>query len=81
MNRSSSHIEHSAEVKMHLVVDGQKLPIAQLGPDFLILRKTVDHPPADAILFVSIDGKVREWEIRLPDGILVGSRRVAIGKA
>jgi hypothetical protein len=35
---------HSADVRMHLTVNGQVLSIGQLGPDFLILRDPTDHP-------------------------------------
>ena len=63
---------------MHLVLDGQPFSISQLGPDFLILEVPVDHPPATAVLFFSIDGHERAREVRLPEGISAGSRRVAI---
>jgi hypothetical protein len=66
---------------MHLVLDGKTLSIGQLGPDFLLLDAPIDHPPATALLFFSIDGKEREREIHLPEGISAGSRRVVIAKA
>jgi len=63
---------------MHLLLDGQILSIGQLGPDFLILDKAIDHPPANARLFFAVDGKEREWDVRLPEGMSVGSRRVVV---
>ena len=63
---------------MHIEIGGETLSVAQLGPDFLILHEAIDHPPADAILFFSIDGNERRRPIRLPDGISTRSRRVAI---
>ena len=63
---------------MHLLLDGQMLSVGQLGPDFLILDPAIDHPPANARLFFSLDGNEREWEIRLPEGMSAGSRRVVI---
>jgi hypothetical protein len=75
------HTGHSADVKMHLLLDGQTLSVGQLGPDFLILDKAIDHPPASARLFFALDGNEREWEIRLPEGMSAGSRRVVIAKA
>ena len=72
---------HSADVKMHLVLDGKPLPIAQLGSDFLILREPINHPPANAVLFFSIDGNERVREVRLPDGISVGVEKVLIATA
>jgi hypothetical protein len=75
---SYSYTGHSADVKMHLVLNGRSLSVSQLGPDFLILEIPLDHPPATAVLFFSIDGNERTREVRLPEGISAGSRRVAI---
>jgi hypothetical protein len=69
---------HSADVRIHLHVNGQVLPIAQLGPEFLILRTLVDHPPCDAEITLSIDGQERRWFVHLPNGIQVGQRKTAI---
>lgn len=60
---------HSADVRIQLHVNGHDLPVAQLGPDFLILRSPVDHPPADAEITMSIDGHQTRWRVRLVDGI------------
>ena len=54
---------------MHLHVNGQVLAIGQLGPDFLILRDAIDHPPSDASILLSIDGDESRWTVHLPDGI------------
>jgi hypothetical protein len=63
---------------MHLNVNGQVLAIGQLGPDFLILREAIDHPPTDASIFLSIDGHERRWTVHLPDGIQVGKPETRI---
>ena len=80
MLTSLAHTGHSSEVRMHLVLDGQILSIGQLGPDFLILKKAIDHPPATARLFFAVDGNEREWNVHLPEGISAGSRRVVIAR-
>ena len=67
-------------MKLHLVLDGRTLSIGQLGPDFLILDAPIDHPPATAVLFFSIDGTERERQVRLPEGISAASPRVKIAK-
>jgi hypothetical protein len=54
---------------MQLNVNGHVLRIGQLGPDFLILRDAIDHPPADASILLSIDGDESHWTVHLPDGI------------
>ena len=77
---SAGHTGHSADVKMHLRLDGQTLSVGQLGPDFLILDTAIDHPPASGRLFFAVDGNEGDLEIHLPQGISAGSRRVAIAK-
>jgi hypothetical protein len=63
---------------MQLTVNGHVLPISQLGPDFLILRSPIDHPPADAEIAVWVDGDERRWHVRLPQGLQAGRREAAI---
>ena len=60
---------YSADVRMHLTLNGHVLTIAQLGPDFLILDGPVNHPPAQAEVTVSIDGDETRWPVYLTDGI------------
>jgi hypothetical protein len=81
MLTSLGHTGHSADVKMHLLLEGQILSVGQLGPDFLILDKAIDHPPAGARLFLAVDGKEREWDVHLPEGMSAGSRRVVIARS
>ena len=50
---TDNHTGHSAEVKMHVVRDGSKLQVSQLGPDFLLLDEADDFEgPAQVILSV-----------------------------
>jgi hypothetical protein len=71
---------HSAIVHTHLYVNGSILPVSQLGPNFLILKNPFDHPPTDAEISMSIDGREDRWRIRLPDGIQTGKLRTPISK-
>jgi hypothetical protein len=66
---------------MELRLNGRVLPIAQLGPDFLMLVTPIDHPPAEAEIALSIDGDERCWRVRLVDGIAASQRdtRIAPG--
>ena len=56
---------------MQLFVNGQVLKIAQIGPRFLMLGQPIEHPPAEAEILMSIDGKEERWRVCLPDGISV----------
>jgi hypothetical protein len=68
---------HSAQVKMQLLINGRSIPVAQLGPDFLLLDHPFDLPPGNAELVVQVDQSERRWEVRLPNGISSTSNRVA----
>jgi hypothetical protein len=81
MSTASPHSSsHSAIVRMELRLNGHVLPIAQLGPDFLILQHPVDHPAAEGEIFLSIDGRERRWVVRLQDGISAAGERVPISR-
>ena len=69
---------HSASFSMQLVVNGSTLSIAQLGPDFLLLRDTMDHPPAEATIIVRVDANERRWTVNLPEGLTKASDRVRL---
>ena len=40
----SSHGGHSADVRISLMFGGHSIPVAQLGPDFLLLDAPDEHP-------------------------------------
>ena len=63
---------------MSLLVDGDSLPVAQLGPDFLLLGVVADHSPCDAVVKLRVDNVERQWSVRLPQGISPASRRVML---
>ena len=63
---------------MALHVNGHVLPIAQMGPNFLLLNQPIDHPPADAEITLSIDGAETRWPVRLEQGLSASERRTAI---
>ena len=63
---------------MELLVDGSSLPIAQMGPDFLLLGRSIDHPPGTARIVMRIDESESDWEVSLPEGITANVFRVAI---
>lgn len=80
MLSSFAHSGCSSRVGMQLLIDGASLPIAQMGPDFLLLDKPVDHPPCDATILFCVDDSKRRWAVRLPDGRSTGGERVAIAR-
>jgi hypothetical protein len=74
----SSQGGNSAQVKMKLLITGSSLPVAQMGPDFLLVMEAVDLPPSNAIIVMQVDDAERRWDVHLPNGISLVSKRVAI---
>jgi hypothetical protein len=72
---------YSAYVRMHLSVNGHRLRIGQLGPNFIILDDIADHPPSRAEISMSIDGEEERWPVMLPDGISAGTPETRIASA
>ena len=69
---------HSADVMISLMFRGQSIPVAQLGPDFLLLDGPADHAPGPASILLRVDQSEKRWDVRLPNGISSASKRVAI---
>jgi hypothetical protein len=78
MMPKSSQGGHSAQVKMKLLVNGSSLSVAQMGPDFLLVSEAIDHPPTNASIVMQVDESERRWDVRLPEGISLGSKRIVI---
>jgi len=71
---------HSADVRMHLTVNGHVMTIGHLGPDHLILDDPIELPPAEAEIFMSVDGQESHWRVNLLNGISPASSRVEISQ-
>jgi hypothetical protein len=69
---------HSAEVHIILLLDDLSLPVAQLGPNFLVLKDRINHPPADAEIAMTIDGHEERWQVHLNDGVKATERKTRI---
>lgn len=63
---------------MRLLVAGVTVPVVQLGPDFLLVAAPLDLPAGDASVIMQVDAGERRWNVRLPEGSSVASRRVTI---
>ena len=69
---------HSAQVRMRLVTTDVELPIAQLGPDFLILETPTDLMTSEAEIILQVDASERRWSVILPDGLRAARLRTRI---
>jgi hypothetical protein len=72
---------HSADVRIQLILNGESIPVAQLGPGILLLDAATDHPPGKASIVMRVDRSEKRWDVHLPDGIAGDRKRVAIAGA
>ena len=68
----------SAQVEMHLIINGSSVSITHMGPDFLFIEGGDDHPSGQATIVLQVDDIERRWQVNLPDGISKASTRVAL---
>ena len=67
---------HSADVKMHVLRDGSRLRVSQLGPDFLMLEEADDFEgPAKVIL--SVDGETHSRDVQLQCGLTGNQKTIS----
>ena len=77
--RACSNGGHSAIVKMQLRFNGTTIPIAKMGPDYIVVESASDHPPCEATIEMWVDDSESHWNVRLPNGISARSKRVVLG--
>lgn len=65
---------------MHLKVGDVILPIAQLGPDFIILESPIDLPTTEGEITLRVDASERRWPVTLPDGLSATAQRTRIAR-
>ncbi len=73
-----NYSNHSARVQMRLIVNGSSIGITQMGPDFLFIEPTADHPPGEANILFKVNESERRWTVKLPEGISAESERIVI---
>jgi hypothetical protein len=76
--KASNYGGHSAIVKMQLNFNGTSIPIAKMGPDYIVVDSDRNHPPCEATIELRIDDSESRWNVRLPNGISAGSNRTAL---
>jgi hypothetical protein len=78
---SSPKSGYSATVQMFLEVGGVRHDVSHMGPEFIILAKPVNCPPCEAVVGLSVDGRLKQWPVKLPEGISEAASRVRTAKA
>lgn len=78
---SSPKTGYSATVEMFLDIGGVRHDVSHMGPEFIILARSVNCPPCEAVVGLCVDGRLKEWTVRLPEGISDTSNRVRTARA
>lgn len=65
---------------MVLRLDGMEVPVAQMGPDFLILKEFSSSSAKEGVVSLTVDGVSEEIPVHLPHGILPASKRIEIAE-
>ncbi len=78
MVNSTTYCSRSADVTIELRFNGFVIPVAQLGPDFLILDDPVDQPSGEAEIMLRVDDDEQRWPVFLPDGLSRDRRTIRL---
>jgi hypothetical protein len=62
---STIKANYSANVAIWLVVAGVSYAVAKTGPTYVVLRKPADIPASIGTLRVVVDGRERDWPVRI----------------
>jgi hypothetical protein len=65
---------------LHLGV--QDVPLAQMGPDFIILKQVLTQAarPMAASITLTVDERVKTFPVDFPQGIPAGQRRISLAE-
>ena len=73
---SSPKTGYSVTVEMFLEIGGVRRDVSHMGPESIILASPVKCPPCDGVVGLCVDGRLKQWTVRLPEGISETSNRV-----
>jgi hypothetical protein len=72
---------YSANVEMYLVVQGQQLPLGQVGPAHCTLRQPAQFAPTTGEIVIVVDGHETRVQAFFPDGASASDRRLSFVSA
>lgn len=65
---SFSKQSHSADVLAFLVVNGRRIPLSKVGPGRIYFQVPEQLPEVSGRIELSVDGEIRSWDVKLPNG-------------
>ena len=67
MPQNTSIGRYSAVVTLNLIVGDQVYPLAQVGPEMVILKTAAVIPPGPATVVTIVDGDERRSDVIIPE--------------
>lgn len=71
---------HSADVQMHLRLNGRLFTVTHMAPGYVIVDDPVDYQPCEGELTLSVDGRLKRWMVLLSNGMSRSAQRVNISR-
>lgn len=68
MEKTAVPAGFSAEIESYLAVAGQRLRLAKIGPDRIMLRNPTELSPGQAVIVTMINGREYRRNVLLPHG-------------
>ena len=62
---TSESRRYSSTVALQLIAHGESYLLAQVAPDFVVLKSPSQLPPGPATIVMVVDGEERRWDVVL----------------
>jgi len=63
----STSTRYSAKVRIRLHINGQTLPVAQIGDGRLFFDTPVTFEESTGVIVMTVDGQEERWHVTIPD--------------
>jgi hypothetical protein len=70
--------QYSPEIRLKLLVGEQSYPLAQISPEWVMLREEASLSPGQAEVVMTVDGRERRWDVVLADSPCRETQKIPI---
>jgi len=60
---------YSPDISMELLVHGERMNVAAMGPSNIVVRSARTAPPGPGTICLKVNGRITVYHIELPQGI------------
>lgn len=61
-------VSYSSDVALTMIIDGQAVGLAKIGPKSVTPTTPIDADPCEASVVMKVDGRTHRWTVRLTHG-------------